>query len=243
MTREEERAAVIAAKSGDRDGQEKIIKENIGLVKSIAARFSVRGYEREDIIQLGMIGLFKAVEKFDISLGVRLSTYAVPMISGEIKRYLRDDGIIKVSRSVKELNRKITAFNAEYGKKEGKSPSLSYTAKALGVSEEEVVYAMNAHTSALSLDEPSGDGDGISAFERIEDKNTFSEEEITDRLLVNDILKSLKPRERKIIIMRYFMGMTQSRVAEKISVSQVQVSREEKRILSALKEKCITGEK
>lgn len=239
MTREEEKEAIIAAKSGDSAGQEKIIKENMGLVKSLAARYYKTGYDPEDIIQLGAIGLFKAIRKFDFSFNVRFSTYAVPMISGEIKRFLRDDGIIKVSRSVRELNARIMKFNGEYEKKEGKSPPVSYTAKALGVSAEEVIYAMNALSPVVSLD-GAPEEDGAAVLGRVEDKKAFSEEKITDRIMINDILNSLKPRERAIIIMRYFMGMTQCEAAEKLSVSQVQVSRTEKKILAFLRDKCIT---
>ena len=239
MTACEETKALKAAQEGDRESQEKIIRENIGLVKSIAARFYNRGCEPEDIIQLGMTGLFKAIGKFDFSYGVRFSTYAVPMISGEIKRFLRDDGIIKVSRSVRELNMKIAAFNREYEAREGGSPSVSQTAKALRISEDSVIYAMNAPFYALSLDEEDSER-GTGSVEQIEDKQAFSEDQITDRLLINGILSSLKPSDRQIIIMRYYMGMTQQQVADKLSVSQVRVSRREKKILAAIKDKCIT---
>lgn len=241
MTSREEMDILKAAQAGDPECREKIVKDNTGLVKSIALKYHNGRYDFEDIVQLGMLGLLKAIKKFDFSYGVRFSTYAVPMISGEIRKFLRDDGIIKVSRSVKELNAGITAFSREYELRHGESPTLACTAKALGVTEESVVYAAGAPSFVYSLDGAPEDGD-VGIAEKTEDKNSFSEEKITDRILINDILSGLKPRDRQIIIMRYYMDMSQEEVAKKVSLSQVQVSRIEKKILEAARKKCIIDE-
>ena len=240
MTEFEEKQLLTEAKNGDEHSKEIIIRENTGLVKSIAKRFFNRGYDAEDIIQLGMMGLVKAIEKFDFTYEVKFSTYAVPVITGEIKSFLRDDGMIKVSRSTKELYISIKNFMCEFEEKNGRQPFVSETAENLGVSAEDVVYAISSAQTVCSLDD-NKDDESYSPGERIEDSSALSEENITDKLLVNELISSLKARDRQIIVMRYFMGMTQSEISKKLSLSQVQISRLERKILTAMKEKCING--
>lgn len=224
-----------AAAKGDRDSQNQVIAENTGLVKSIAKRFFQRGAEPEDIIQLGMLGLYKAIKNFDSSYGVKFSTYAVPMITGEIKRFLRDDGIIKVSRATKELSHILYHEINLYEKENGVSPSISELAKLTGYSEDDIVFALNSSESVTSLDSMIDEEADSAMVNKLYDKASLFEDSVTDRVLISGILSSLKPRERQVITLRYFSSMTQSEVSEIIGVSQVQVSRIEKKVLEKLK--------
>ena len=219
----------LTAQSGDKAAKEKIVSENIGLVHSIAKRFGGRGCDFEDLCQIGCIGLIKAVDRFDISSGNRFSTYAVPLIIGEIKRFLRDDGIVKVSRSLKELSLKIYRLRQ---KSEFSEATVSELANALEAEEGEVAYAIKSSTAVSSIDELSEGGVEIS-----QNENYF--EDADNRIIISDLLSSLSDDDRKIIILRYFKQKTQSETAGIIGVSQVQISRREKKILQKLKE-CIT---
>ena len=224
-----------AAIGGDTESQNQLIIENTGLVKSIARRFFGRGTEPEDIIQLGMLGLYKAIKNFDTSFGVKFSTYAVPMIAGEIKRFLRDDGIIKVSRSTKELARDIYEKTAKYEKETGESPSISTLSRLTGYPEEDIVFALNATDSVSSLDSMIDDEVGSAMVNKLTDNTALTEEQIVNKVMLSGIISSLKPKERQVITLRYFSSMTQQEISEIIGVSQVQVSRIEKKVLEKLR--------
>lgn len=222
------------AKQGDAQARERIVQENMGLVWSVAKRFYNRGHDPEDLFQIGSIGLLKAIDKFDMTFGVQFSTYAVPMIMGEIKRFIRDDGIIKVSRGLKELFHKIIAVRDLYVKEEGREPSVNEIADKLGVSMEEVVMAMDAAATPDSLQKESGQDDQRLLQDRIEGDGDF-EGDVTTKLALQQALGRFKPRERQIIMLRYFGQKTQVQVAKMIGISQVQVSRIEKRVLEDMR--------
>lgn len=222
------------AKQGDALEREKIVEENIGLVWSIAKRFYNRGHDPEDLFQVGSIGLLKAIDKFDPSYGVQFSTYAVPMIMGEIKRFIRDDGIIKVSRGLKELYQKTRKVREEFIYKYGREPSVNEIAQSLGVSVEEVVMAMDSSAPPDSLQKESSHDDQRLLIDRIEG-GVDLEDEVATKIALQQALSRFKPRERQIIMLRYFAHKTQVQVAKMIGISQVQVSRIEKRVLEQLR--------
>ncbi len=226
---------IIKAQNGDRAALESLVNENAGLIKSVGRRFLHRGLEADDIFQLGAIGLIKCIRKFDLSYDVKLSTYAVPMIAGEIKRFLRDDGQIKVSRSLKELALKAKRTSEAMSKTLGREPTLSEIAKELNVLEEDVVMAMEAAREPDSLDaDVFQDGSrGIKAIDKI--AHYDETDKIDNRVILKQAIESLDEREREIIRMRYYEDKTQTEVSEKIGVSQVQISRLEKRILRSIR--------
>ena len=220
------------AQAGDDGAKEKLIEENVPLIKSIVKRFKGR-LEYDDLMQLGAIGFIKAMQNFDVEYGVRFSTYAVPMISGEIKRFLRDDGAIKVSRWTKSLAQKISAYIDEKLKNGEAEPTVEQLATAFDVDAQEIVFAMDAQHYLLSLSATVGDddlelGDKI-ATEECEDENI-------DKMLLKDLIEDLPQREKKIIVLRYFRDKTQSEIAKELGVSQVQVSRIENKVLQKLKD-------
>ena len=221
------------AREGDDDAKEKLIEENIPLIKSIVKRFKGR-LEYDDLMQLGAIGLVKAVQNFDVEYGVRFSTYAVPMISGEIKRFLRDDGAIKVSRWTKTLATRINAYIDESVKEGKPEPDVEQIATELGVEAQEVVFSMDATHYLISLSQPVGDDEGQIGDKIVGDN---SPDEDLDKIMLRDFIKELPPREKKVIILRYFRDKTQSEIATELGVSQVQVSRIESKVLQKLKEK------
>ena len=225
------------AQQGDKEAQSLLLKNNIGLIKSIVKRFLNRGYEYEDLFQLGSIGLLKAIKNFDPGYNVRFSTYAVPMIAGEIKRFLRDDGIVKVSRSLKELNGKIRQAKDRLTKENGKEPTLNEISEELGVQSEAVVMAIDATAAPeyLYVTIHQDDGSPIFLIDKVvaeEDKSG----EMLDRLTLKEMIRKLKPRERQIIMMRYFQDRTQTQIAQKLGIYQVQVSRIEKRVLDKMRQ-------
>ena len=221
---------------GDETSLNRLIENNTGLVKSVAGRFFNRGYDREEILQLGMIGLFKAIRNFDFSYGVKFSTYAVPLISGEIKRFLRDNGFIKVSRQTKELASLILEKSLEYEKQTGLSPTVSELSRIIGHSPEDIIFAMNSTESVSSLDSMINDDENSARILKIQDDNAAFEEQTVNRITLTEILHTLNPRERQVITLRYFSNMTQKQVSEKIGVSQVQVSRIEKKVLDKIRQ-------
>lgn len=235
-------ARLEAARNGDEEAQAGLIKENTGLVWSVARRFLGRGYEAEDLFQIGCIGLIKAVRKFDMSFGVRFSTYAVPMIMGEIKRFIRDDGMIKVSRSIKELAIRALGVKETMIRESGAEPTVKEIAKRLGVSAEELAAAMEAGARPESIDAaPTGDAQGGKALvDRLECKTDY-ENEIVNRILVRRLISEFDERERRVIILRYYKQKTQSAIAEMLGISQVQVSRIEKKALEIMRERLIGG--
>ena len=225
------------AKSGDEKSKEILIKQNSLLIKSIVQRFLGKNVDYDDLYQLGSIGLLKAINNFDEKFGVKFSTYAVPMIIGEIKRYLLDDGEIKVSRIIKMQAREINKFVENYEVKFGKSPDIDAISESLKISKEDVVLALDSSKMPVSLYTSVDDGEdkGQAIIDKI--PSGFSEDEHIDSLYLKSLLATLNERERKLIILRYFRDKTQGEVAAILGVSQVQVSRLENKILTRLKEK------
>lgn len=233
LTHEETLELIKQAQAGQDDAKEKLITENLPLIKSIVKRFKGR-LEYDDLMQLGAIGFVKAMLNFDVTFGVRFSTYAVPMITGEIKRYLRDDGAVKVSRWAKTLAQKIAAYTDERQKANLGEPTIEELAEQFGCEQEEIVFALDTSRFVLSLNESGGDDDGTPLGDRI--VGSEAPEEDLDLLMLRDSIKNLPERERKIIVLRYFRDRTQSEVARELGVSQVQVSRLENKILQKIKE-------
>jgi len=231
------------AKNGDKHAQSIMVEKNMGLVWSIVKRFQNRGYETDDLFQIGCIGLIKAINKFDTSYDVKFSTYAVPMIIGEIKRFLRDDGIIKVSRSLKETANRAKVVKDTMLKETGQEPSVSEIASQLGITAEEVVMAMEANCTPESLFSTVADGDSspVLLIDRIDGEVNDIDIDVVDKIALRQILDSLKPREKQIIVLRYFKQKTQMQIAKMLGISQVQVSRIEKKILKELKQKISFG--
>jgi RNA polymerase sporulation-specific sigma factor len=226
------------AKDGDSTAQTQMVENNIGLVWSIVKRFLNRGYEGEDLFQIGCLGLVKAIKKFDTSYGVKFSTYAVPMIMGEIKRFMRDDGIIKVSRSLKETYQKIKITKEILSKEAGREASLGEIANRLNIDLEEAVLAMEANNAPESLQETFGEGERtLTLMDTIGNESESSN--VEDKMLLKQMLDSLNQRERQIIVLRYFREKTQTEVAAMLGVSQVQISRIEKKILLNMREKIL----
>lgn len=236
MDRTEE--LIRRSQDGDKAARETLIEENLGLIHHVVKRFLGRGVEAEDLFQIGAVGLVKAVDRFDLSFGVRFSTYAVPMIAGEIKRFLRDDSMIKVSRSLKELAVKAARLREQLLMERGEEPGVDELARRLKVEPEELVQAMDSSIEVESLQKVicQGSSEGVSLIERVEQGHD-EQEELLRRMLLEELLSSLEPRERRLIVLRFFYDRTQTQVAMELGMSQVQVSRLEKKILSALKEK------
>ena len=231
-------ALIGRVQQGDKEARDILVEKNMGLVRSIVKRFANRGVETEDLIQIGSIGLLKAIDKFDLSYDVKFSTYAVPMITGEIKRFLRDDGMVKVSRSLKEIAMKAYGTREELLAKEGREPGTEEIAEALGISREELVLAMESGAQVESLQKTIYESDGSDIYleDRLpQEKN--QQEAVLNRMLLEQILGTLDARERELIYLRFFQEKTQSYIAEKMGMSQVQVSRMEKKILKRLREK------
>lgn len=230
-------ALIERAHQGDKEARDLIFQENIGLIWSIVKRFQNRGVDLEDLFQIGSIGLLKAVDKFDSSYEVKFSTYAVPMISGEIKRFLRDDGMIKVSRSLKETCYKAYLAREKLEKKMGRDPQIHEMAKELDMPEEELIQALDSSAEIESLQKTiyRGEGNDICLLDKLEEKRDRQEESL-NRILLEEILGKLSTQERKLIYMRYFQERTQTEIARELGISQVQVSRMEKKILRRLRE-------
>lgn len=234
-----ERTIALIKKSheGDKRAKEQLVEENIGLIWCVVKRFYNRGVEPEDLFQIGSIGLLKAIDKFDLGYGVKFSTYAVPMIAGEIKRFLRDDGMIKVSRSLKENHWKIQQAMQTIQKQNGKEVTVREIMEATGLSEDEVVMAMDVPMEVESLSKPVGTGEGKEAPLENWIPVTFDEKkQVDNRVVLEQLLSNLNAKERQLIYMRYFQDCTQTTVAEKLQMSQVQVSRLEKKILHMMRE-------
>lgn len=225
---------IKAAQEGDESAKNQLAEENMRLVFSISKKFYGRGYDDEDINQIGALGLVRAIDNFDTSLGVRFSTYAVPHILGEIRRFLRDNGPIKVSRSIKQIAWDISRVCEEIQKAEGRTPGVLEIAKKLGLTPEEVVSAQEAVMPLESFQAVLGDGK-TTLSDILPDKET--ESTILNKLDIKSAISNLPEREQKIIIMRYFEDKTQSEIAKRLGISQVQVSRIEKRILLDFREK------
>lgn len=234
LTQEQMRKLIASSQAGDKEARKIMIEGNTRLVWSIVQRFSSRGVELDDLFQIGCIGLMKSVDKFDLSYEVKFSTYAVPMIIGEIQRFLRDDGMVKVSRSIRELNFKIRHATDEYLKTNEKPPSIGELAQLLNVTYDEILMATDAMRDPASLHEQlfENDGDSITLMDQMRDDKS---ELPFDYIPLKELLKKLGKREQSIIYFRYYLDLTQTEIAERLGISQVQVSRLEKKILTQLK--------
>lgn len=241
MILEFDKSLLEKAQLGEKNAQDEFLLKNKGLVYLVAKKFIGRGTDNEDLIQLGMIGLYKAMINFNESYGVKFSTYAVPMISGEIKRFLRDDGMVKVSRSVKELYVKIKYAQSNFETKFSKTPKISELAEEIGVPVEDIIYTLNASESICSLEE-SVDSDEKTLYlkDKIVDEKAVTEQQIVDKLALKEMLSKLDSKKRQVIILRFFNEMTQKQVAKVLGVSQVQICRIEKKVLNELKKMYIS---
>ena len=231
MTRQED--LIRLAQEGDREAKEILVSENAGLIWSVSKRFLGRGTEPEDLYQLGCLGFLKAVEGFDLEFGTQFSTYAVPKIAGEIRRFLRDDGAVKVSRSIKERSAAIKAARHRLTGALGREPTIGEIARQTGFTPEEIALAETATAATESIQRESGE-EGFSLEDVLSD--TESEERMVEKIALRQAIEALPERERQVIQMRYFHALTQQRVAKVLDVSQVQVSRIEKKAISMLRQ-------
>lgn len=234
LSQEKMRELIKLSQEGDKEARKMMIEGNTRLVWSIVQRFASRGADLEDLFQIGCIGLMKSIDKFDLSYEVKFSTYAVPMIVGEIQRFLRDDGMVKVSRSIRELSFKIRHTTDRYVKEHGHTPTLSEVAELLEVKLEDVILASDALRDPASLHEQlyENDGDSLTLMDQLRDHRS---EKVFHHIPLRDVITKLNKRDQTIIYMRYYLDYTQSDIAERIGISQVQVSRLEKKILAQLK--------
>lgn len=225
---------------GDTGARNRVITENVGLIWSIVRRFLGRGQEADDLFQIGCIGLMKAVDKFELSYDVKFSTYAVPMITGEIKRFLRDDGMIKVSRTLKETAGRVRKVQEMLENEYGREPTLTELAASMQIAEEEIVMALDSSAEVESLNKTiyHSDGNDIALMDKIAEE-VDRNERLVDHIALKKILSELDEREQSLIRMRYFEERTQTQVAEVLGVSQVQVSRMEKKLLLQLRSKLL----
>lgn len=237
-TKEENwRISIQKAQDGDKKSRDRLVKENVGLIYMVLKRFSNRGMEQEDLFQIGVIGLIKAIDKFDVSKELSFSTYAVPMIIGEIRRFLRDDGMIHVSRQIKDNARKIAIVKEELKKSNNHDPTMKELAEATGLTLEEILAAMEATSEVESIYQPIGcqsDGSQLLIADQLEDTKK-NEMELINRITVSQMLESLGERERRLIELRYIEGKTQSESAKVLEMNQVAVSRLEKKVLLQLR--------
>lgn len=226
------------SKQGDKEARNRVVTENVGLVWSIVRRFVGRGHEMEDLFQIGSIGLIKAIDKFDTSYEVKFSTYAVPMITGEIKRFLRDDGLIKVSRSLKETATRIKIVRDKYSNEYGREPTIDEIERNLNIARDEIVMALETQAEVESLYKTifQGDGSPIYLIDKIAETKDENEH-LIDKLALREIIASLDEKEQEIIRLRYFQDRTQTDIAKVLGISQVQVSRMEKRILKIMRDR------
>lgn len=233
---EEMYALLIQAQEGDKEARDKLIQSNFGLVRHIVKRFSNRGYDTQDLFQIGCIGLIKAVDKFDPSFEVKFSTYAVPMIMGEIKRFLRDDGMVKVSRSLKEQGATIQRAKEVLIQSLGREPTLEELVEQTGFGREEIVMAMDANSEVESIYKSvyQTDGNEIHLVDMLPMEKDIHED-LMNRLFIQQLLEGLDEKEKRLIQLRYFDNVTQTEVARQLGISQVQVSRLEKKILVSLR--------
>lgn len=229
-------ALIGRSHQGDKEARDTLFEENTGLIYSVARRFLGRGVEMEDLFQIGSIGLLKAVDKFGPAFEVKFSTYAIPMILGELKRFFRDDGMIKVSRSIKENQHRVYLAREKIEKELGREPSLKEIAEMLEMPPEEVAMTMDSAAEVESLYRTvyQSEGTDISLIDKIPEKEN-AEEHLLNRIFLEEILGKLESSDRKLLYMRYFQDQTQTQIAEQLGVSQVQVSRMEKRILKKLR--------
>ncbi len=236
LGQEETLDLIKKAQAGDEAAKTKLVEENSPLIKSVIRWFKDKGVENDDLFQLGCMGFLKAINNFDVSFNVKFSTYVVPMVVGEIKRFMRDDGAVKVSRAIKGLNLKINKFVDAFFMENGRKATIAEIAKHFKISEQDVVMAMDSAKMPVSLYTPFDDGeeDGLTIIDRFDGQEN---EDFVDKFALKDLIEKLDERDKKIILMRYFYDKTQSEIAERLGVSQVQVSRLENKILENLRKK------
>jgi len=222
-------------KTGDRDALDILVCRNLGLVKKIAMRFCGRGTDYEDLMQIGVIGMIKAARSFDFEYNTLFSTYAVPLIIGEIKRFLRDDGLIKVGRTTKQNGAKIMSARENFIKVNGREPRISELSELTDIPQEEIVYSMDAVAGVQSLSEPRGGDDESLTLESCIADESFTFDKITDKIALSEAIRKLPPLWREIITLRYFNDLSQNETGKRLGITQVKVSREEQKILGALR--------
>lgn len=228
---------VKLAQNGDQEAKTKLIEENSPLIKSVIKRFKDKGVEYDDLYQIGCIGFLKAIKNFNPEYNVKFSTYVVPMVIGEIKRFMRDDGAIKVSRALKTLNLQINKYIEAFYEKEQRKPSIEELAKHFQVEEQDIILAMDSAKMPVSIYTPiEDDGDSACMVDRIEQQEDYNDK-MVDNIALKEVVKRLDSRDRKIILLRYYYDKTQSEIAKELNISQVQVSRLENKILDNLKQK------
>lgn len=223
------------AHQGDKLARDKIVIENTGLIWSIVRRFLNRGHEGEDLFQIGCIGMLKAIDRFDTEFDVAFSTYAVPMIAGEIRRFIRDDGIVKISRKIKENQMKIMHQREIYINEKKQEPTIEELEKVCDLTKEEIVMAMDASRNVESIDKEMYSKDSAYTLMDLAEDDTNIEETVLNKIMVQQLMDMLESKERKIINLRYFKNKTQSQVAKEMGMTQVQVSRLEKKILNSMR--------
>lgn len=223
------------AHQGDKLARDKILIENTGLIWSIVRRFLNRGHEGEDLFQIGCIGMLKAIDRFDTEFDVAFSTYAVPMIAGEIRRFIRDDGIVKISRKIKENQMKIMHQREIYINKKKQEPTIEELEKVCDLTKEEIVMTMDASRNVESIDKEMYSKDSAYTLMDLAEDDTNIEETVLNKIMVQQLMDMLESKERKIINLRYFKNKTQSQVAKEMGMTQVQVSRLEKKILNSMR--------
>lgn len=231
------------AQAGEREAREVLIEQNLGLVHHIVKRFLGRGYEAEDLFQIGVIGLMKSIDKFDTSYDVKFSTYAVPLITGEIKRFIRDDGMVKVSRTLKENSMRLKYAGERLKNKLNRDPTLDEIAKEAALSREEAVLALEANVQVESIYKSvyQSDGNEIYMVDQLADRKKNEQEEVLNHLVIEQLLSTLGKEEQTLITLRYYQDKTQTEVAKVLGISQVQVSRMEKRILLGMRQKIMNS--
>lgn len=236
LSAEETLELVRRAQEGDEEAKERLLEENSPLIKSVVRWFRDKGVEKEDLYQLGCMGFLKAINNFDCNFNVKFSTYVVPMVVGEIKRFMRDDGAVKVSRAIKGLNLKINKFVESFSEENSRQPTVAEISKNFKISEQEVVLAMDSAKMPVSLYAPldDDDEDGLTMIDRYDSQEN---EDFVGKMSVKSVIDGLEERDRTIILMRYFEDKTQSEIAKRLGVSQVQVSRLENKILENLRKK------
>lgn len=237
LSQEETLKLIISAQQGDENAKEELINNNSPLIKSIIKIYKNKGVEYDDLYQLGSLGFVKAILNFKPEFGVKFSTYAVPMVAGEVKRFLRDDGMVKVSRALKTQYIQINKFINKYKEEHDNTPSISTIAKEFNIEESEVMFALDSSRAVLSLNEQVDETNlkSRTLIETISDED--SQEKMLDKIVLKNIIKNLSDRDKKIIYLRYYLDQTQSEVAKKLNVSQVQVSRLELKILEKIKQR------
>lgn len=240
MESEETLSLILSAQSGDKTAGARLLEKNSPLIKSVIRRYKNKGVDYDDLYQLGCMGFVKAIKNFSAEYEVRFSTYAVPMIAGEVKRFLRDDGPVKVSRGTKTAAIKINRFVEQYRREHGESPTIDTIAGEFGIEPQEAVFIMDSGKYPISIYERNDEDSSRTLLDKLQTEET--EDDKLDKMMLKKIIKELSPRDKKIILLRYFADKTQSEVARVLNVSQVQISRLESKILAEIRKKYGAGD-